>query len=137
MNKERILQLADHLEKPETVEHFNMTTFVSASKAGYIPSEAPIGELINNCGTTACIAGHAHVLFAPMNAWVDIDFPQSCELLGIDDRRAYDLFRHFYIPTKDGKREVTNLDAAKVLRNHVETGEVDWSVCEGYEDADS
>ena len=100
MNKERILELASHIENSET---YNQT------------------RIDHLCGTPACIAGHAYQLYNSNGRYcgrfADIldlpDMEMDAELT-----RAHPLFG--YIPSAK--------DAAAVLRNLAETGEVDWTI---------
>lgn len=95
MNKERMLALADHLEKPETAEHFDMFDYLQ------FPGTAKtFGEAINNCGTMACCAGHAVALFAPetpiRSRYVRYPDPNPADmarsLLGLTSDQATSLF---------------------------------------------
>lgn len=111
MNKERILALADLIEKqPHTklndASGFNM------------------GNWVHPCGTPACIAGFA--------AWVESGNAEELPLmdvedlaiqhLGIDRPTANELF------SPDGVewRSITPAIAASTLRKLHDTGEVDW-----------
>lgn len=60
MNKERMLQLADFIETvPE--ESFNMDCFFSGGSVRDLP---PLpGQMPHDCGTAACVAGYALMLF--------------------------------------------------------------------------
>ncbi|RUU80484.1 hypothetical protein [Mesorhizobium sp. M7A.F.Ca.MR.362.00.0.0] len=114
MNAERILMLADVIE--------GLPHGAVEDRA----SEAPL-ESFNmgkwHCGTVGCIAGWAaHVFGGQMvdPAWT------GRLVLGLDSDLADDLFTPPYDYGKYDK--ITPKDAAKVLRNLAETGEVDWSL---------
>lgn len=55
MNKERLLRLADFLEKEVPAAHFDMTTWV----AGLMTSGPDGFKKLGECGTTACAFGWA------------------------------------------------------------------------------
>jgi hypothetical protein len=110
MNTENILKLADHLDKLHP-EKFDPVCWVY---------EDPV------CGTVACIAGWASVLFPEFNvdcegvygpAEVDY-FVSGRRALGLSDEDAMDLF---YGPT-----HTSPCEAATALKQLAETGEVKW-----------
>lgn len=108
MNTERILHIADLIEKLE-------------------PQQFDMNEWANSCGTVACIAGWTYLTYA------DEVIPGSAgtvaaEILGLDEEVANSLF----VPTdEDGLdamyEDITPAHAAQTLRKLAETGEVDWS----------
>lgn len=131
MNIDRIIQLAEHLEKGARVEGvidaFDMCEFKS----------------LGHCKTVGCIAGHAMALFAPdrfrrprtidtireafkkeARRLLEISRPTAEALFTPDETHGFESYKGL----EDGWRyeDVTPGGAAKVLRNLVETGEVDW-----------
>ena len=102
MNKERLEQLADHLEKLPP-EKFSMDLW---------------------CGTTCCIAGHTNLLF---NADHDFsDLPSSAaslaqEALGIDHDQGAWLFWAEWEGVRD-LTEIPKADAVAAVR-HLASGE--------------
>ena len=110
MNKANILKLADHIERLDP-EEFNQRVFA------------------HDCGTPACIAGHALALAGRWGGGVEgstEDHPVglAAKWLGIDkDTRAllFDSQPRGYAtnyPTKE--------DAVATLRHLAETGDVVW-----------
>lgn len=112
MNKDRILELADHIEKSETYDQ--RTWF-------------------HTCGTPACIAGHAAMLFAAdkllqMGHMKCPDIAQNeLGLSWIKSQRLFD-GSPLGFTEDEGFIKVSSAHAVKVLRHLAETGEVDWSI---------
>lgn len=114
MNKERILQLADIVERqkhdPESGEGFNMAL------------------VLWPCGTPACICGWALHEFNPaaLNSMgcysTDYLFEQGAKTLEITESQANDLF----CPDKGVWRYIEPQHAAETLRHFAETGEIVW-----------
>lgn len=112
MNKERILELADVIEKqPHTTRHseggFNMSCYT------------------HECGTPSCIAGWATShwgIDAPSSGMADA----AAELLGISKEAADDLFLMPAFSMHEMNR-IKPSQAARTLRHLAENGEVDWS----------
>jgi len=138
-NKERILQLADILEKG--MHKFNGITaaymqgeWLMEIDSRWIRKEG-IDEFRKDikdpfaCNTAACMAGFACLLFDYENASKDLyvgtpgySIPaKAIELLDITDREAELLFY-------GAGNGVTGPEAAKVLRHFAETGKIDWSI---------
>jgi hypothetical protein len=122
MNKERILKLADIIEKqphttPQQPDGFTMSNWT------------------HDCGTPACICGWAnHELNKETSSdiWLGDD-RVAAEWLGLDIDTAGSLFepsreRDSNPWATDWWDEITPAHAAAVLRNLAETGKVDWSV---------
>jgi hypothetical protein len=138
MNKENILKLAEVLESPAAEKHFCMGTwFNDRAHEDGLPINETFAHSINNCNTTACIAGWCAVLAVPdrivgrkNSEWEghtwngDTVFEVGRAYLELDPNAAERLFapRGRAIAEDDPKQ------AAKVLRHLAETGEVDWSV---------
>lgn len=124
MNKERLLILAEAIEKNERPKAFpdfgfNMGTY------GDDNTDDWHGE---RCGTVACIAGWAVALFAEKkpaqdrcDLWV---YEEAKTLLDLGNVTAHLLFAPDDIQDMG---DVTPKDAATVIRKLVETGYVDWS----------
>jgi len=118
MNKERILQLADVIEKKPHRRRFNRSS-PNKKLTGFNMSEW-------HCGTVGCIAGWTQHLFGTGTPNYDSGI-EAAKLLGLHDRAATDLF----IPGKAifcTLDEVKPRQAAAVLRHLAETGKVDWSI---------
>ena len=133
MNKERILELAAHIEK---LPH------AYAKKGSYLVDDenAPEGDAFyigrwvyitydeqeNRCRTPACLAGWTVFLF-DNEQFSQIDFDEewvtsTSELLGLDHATADELC----VPPYELIDKITPKVAASVLRNLAETGEVVW-----------
>jgi hypothetical protein len=114
MNKERILALADLVERqPHAIEDQPESGFAMCS-------------LIHECGTPSCIAGWA--------AWESLGRPGIIEDIEdvIDLASQYldlgfDKYRHLFYPSNYSGNKYTPAHAAFTLRLLAETGEVDWS----------
>ena len=81
----------------------------------------------HSCGTAACIAGHADVLFE-----------EGLDALGLYPSTRSELFipTHDYarFDAEDGEKGyITREDAVRCLRNLARTGIVDWSFKEEQE----
>lgn len=105
---DRILMLADEIERPTKGMGFNMEF--------WMPTET-------SCGTACCIGGHANLMFGgPVNGSFDV----TGDLLGLTKEQTVNLFTpygwHFERKLNDRPR------AARVLRHLASTGKVDWSV---------
>ena len=93
-------------------------------------------EYNDDCGTPACIAGHA-VIDAGLILKTNLGYCYDVEgvvydieeaaatWLGFGGQRVADLFSIYPL----GEKTVTKEDAIAVLENLIETGEVDWSIC--------
>ena len=136
MNRENVLRLADAIE---TSDDFTMNVYWHMW---------PLGD--SDCGTPACLAGHAAALYhRDHGGYVDSRPCATTHLgvhhfstertaavfLGIDGNRELqgELFR----PERDDARHfaaadapdgITGSRAAAVLRHFAATGEVDWAV---------
>lgn len=123
MNKERILELADHLERlmdpaTETEAGFSMSIWDSEGEdlRGQYPDHSG-----HDCGTLCCIAGWTERL------WPEPD-DYAGDILGLSRAMSYDLFE----PRESYPDPYTSTPrrAAAVLRHLAATGEVDWSIPE-------
>ncbi|MGH6957858.1 MAG: hypothetical protein ACREEW_14425 [Caulobacteraceae bacterium] len=121
MNISRLRQLSAHLRKPEVADHFALSHYFFTTS----DSDEPIGELIHDCGTVACIAGHAAVLANPRESFYDIGiYSEARDWLGLNNFQAFDLFEPGEV---DDYGAVTPQMAADVIDNLIDTGEVQWS----------
>lgn len=134
MNRERLLRVADAIEKHE-IEWlgFNMQTFGGADD---------LDRSEHNCETVACIGGWAEALRRreagePLTArtfasrdWSVRDKAQDwLELTDGDAKKLFALGSHDF----DLVEHVTPVQAVTVLRHAAKTGEIDWSVALGDE----
>lgn len=119
MNKERILAVADKIEKlphkrddnilsHENVESFSMISYTT------------------NCGSPQCIAGWVNHLYGkfPPEEMAKCDFDhlhKAAELLDINEQQAWELFH-----PNGTWRFITQTQAAQTLRDLAETGSVIW-----------
>jgi hypothetical protein len=114
MNKERMLKLADEIEKPTLDIGFNMGDFHNGS------GPKRVGDL--HCGTTCCIAGIACLLFGEEGDYVDSE--NAARLLGLSQDQANKLVYNFdgYIVDKNTKRftDITRQQAATAIRRMVQ-----------------
>lgn len=87
-----------------------------------------------DCGTTACIAGHAYVLAhgsrkpntAARNCpGSSVIIPEARKYLDLDDHNARDLF--YGVGAGKSLRNITAEEVIITLEILKETGEVDWS----------
>lgn len=121
MNKERILQLADAIEREgaraEPDLGFNMNYLWASYSNDF--AKRP-------CGTVGCIAGHALHL-----AGINGDFTAAAEWLGLSyiGGEGGELFFPGDVSGINISRwdEITPAHAAAVLRRLVETGKVEWA----------
>ena len=115
MNKERILKLADVVERQKHAKVSDSHGF-------------NMGEFRHECGTPSCIAGWACALKKRDKTGmkeIDIDvFSQAKKYLGLSAYEADELF----IPSSGYWSLITPSQAAATLRNLAETGEVVWNV---------
>lgn len=135
MNVERITTLRDHIAALPP-EKFNLGSWFSS------PVKLPTAGAFHKCGTSACIAGWALVLFAPDEPLYMVDVPNdAAEILGLTNEQANDLFtpeRADYageddrpggvLPDPLWLGDVTNEQAVKVLDHLIATGEVRWDI---------
>lgn len=123
MNVTNLTRLADLLESPEAEGHFDIGTWFSYKMPSRISGFA-IRQQLHNCGTTACIGGWAAALGGEEgtigNAWSD---KEVREWMGLPETGAYWSLCYAY-PTES----ITPKQAARVIRNLIATGSVDWSI---------
>ena len=130
MNTERIDELIEHIaDLPinEPVVGFNMTTVAYAT----LPNHRTHDTSGWNCGTTACIAGHALLLKGDnINRliWTDagVLMEEAREWLGLDHDQANVLFADR--PYGVAMSSVNPGMALRTLRHLRETGVVNWDL---------
>lgn len=143
MKKDRILALADRLEKLDLPGAFSMGSWFEEIDDGERSTDAPVFAKDENvCGTSCCIAGWATVYFDPYTTrrmarglkLEEIKEPKGYSLdaekrgrlaLGLTEEQAEALF--YGDPFEPDDSRLTNTVAAQVLRHLAETGEVDWA----------
>ena len=145
MNKERMLELADYLEKMEedAPHRFNMETW----GMWLIPPEhrGQLGGLTApRCSTAGCIAGHAIGLYDPNWRSKDVggnDIPNRAQvLLGLTAEESSKLFLPWqeneyksgdeYAEEDMDYQYVTASNAAEALRASAEAGSIEWPCAE-------
>jgi hypothetical protein len=91
MNIERLVELY-HFVKAAPPEKVNMRVWIHREgRSGSEPISC--GEFYNECGTAACLAGHAVVLFSPQFlAYSDNFYSQGKCLLDLPSEEANKLF---------------------------------------------
>lgn len=118
MNVERMLYLADQLDRPTDPKlklvHFDMSDFSTKTDE--------VGKALN-CGTTACIGGHACLLFGDPHSV--IGETEAQKLLGLTTSQANTLFYNTddYIIHQTWTRpfgSITPAEAAAAIRKMVE-----------------
>jgi hypothetical protein len=90
----------------------------------------------HDCGTVACIAGHAVLIDHNVNAEPTYEEAQKLmntaflgearQILGLDYDTAYELF--FAREAPISRHRIKSDQAVRTLRHLAETGEVDWTV---------
>ena len=127
MNKERILKLADIIEKREsqTVDRldfsgFDMRAFCTLAKHsnGY-------------CTAPACICGWAVATFTPEHFSGSIGHVTGAEALGLTKAQSLKLFspvepRSSYLAKPGARDHIKPKQAAAVLRHFALTGKIEW-----------
>jgi len=102
MNKERLAKLANRLSRIEP-EKFNMNLW---------------------CGSACCIAGHTYALFSeerPSERWSEV-VEGAEKILKLDPTQSWPLMH----PRIGRAWNATPKQAAKVIRNLIKTGKVEW-----------
>ena len=91
MNRERLIQLAEHIRK---LQHY--TTFVhpfSTRETELNGFNMAYVAGTTDCGTAGCIAGHTLSLFTPTkDPNADLEMEEVGELLGLTPTQATELF---------------------------------------------
>lgn len=123
MNIPNILALANYLDRTVSADSFDMANW--RLPHDHLPRSPKTNAeaFEGSCGTVACIAGHAMVLFepdAPLCPEGQIS-DRAQDYLGLTDDQAGELF----IPRLE-THITTKARAVQVLRTLAETGEVTW-----------
>ena len=133
MNKERILELADHIETLEQIDNY----------VGWHPLYGKcdarhgfdMGVYKYGCGAPACVAGWAVHLFKPEVIETSVGDPDTYrmaqEALGLDPWNASALFLDRPHDEDEGDAmpsayDITPEMAVRTLRNLAEWGFVEW-----------
>ena len=118
MNTERILELADHIEK---LEHYPEEELPNKS-----PDYFSMDQWQFDCGAPACMAGHACHLWGGLGS--SQIYGQARDALDLDRSTASSLFspNPGYQEYSEFYLSITPAIAAGVLRNLALTGEVVW-----------
>jgi len=145
MNKERILQVADAIEQ-HTIPWlgFNMGPFIYSAEgtAKAIAEKSPelewsLDRSGHECGTVACIAGHAAIIMADLKAPLETEaqvdefaqgsfIREASEWLGLEAGPAHKLF--FGDGAETYRAHIPADQAVRTLRHLAATGQVDWTV---------
>lgn len=106
--------------------------------------EIPLGEAINHCGTSACIAGFAVLTANPKKSWMETySIPDdAAEFFELDSYTARRIFQPDAIPHPSDPEScrwyqpllINQVsDAIPVLEHLITTGEIDWTKSPAYE----
>lgn len=142
MNVKNIRKLARHLRRKEMADHFNMRSYANifldpeqTSSIGDLDAkwfDYPAKEIINECGTVACIAGHAAILINPDANLDHIERNArniASKYLGLkNEDMETQLFHGIGYNGRQSAdwSKITASIAADVLDNLADTGEVVW-----------
>lgn len=121
--RDRVIRLRDFLARLPDPQ-FDMSDYLNW-KVGPNRYHMPIGLAVKECGTAACIAGWAQVLFDPtakQDEWI------AQKLLGLSEEAADALFRPRQLGYYGDSDVYTLARAVAVLDNYLATGLIDWSV---------
>ena len=118
MNKDRIIELADHIEKLPYCE----IELASKNMPAFNMEHTHF-----DCGTPACLSGHTLALWAKGKE----SHNRAFELLGLTFEQCGQLFtpdlaRAHYCSSRGYPGFITSKRAAKVLRRLADTGRVNW-----------
>jgi hypothetical protein len=127
VNVANIQRLIGRLRSPSVEDHFDLSTYITGRV------EEPIGQAIHQCGSTACIAGHAVAIANPTLVHnfelTSANYPkgyhqQAQRWLGLTEEQADELFTPDAYEVKYDR--VTPQIAANVLQQLINTGQVTW-----------
>lgn len=140
MNKQRLSEMADWLEKGAPHKHieFNMSCFMYPK----LIDQNKDATKDNICGTICCLAGCATQFYHP-EAFDYRTFLDQIEYFGLAKdaldltyRQAKDLF---YPRSRCGRgfnmQDITPFWAARTIRRLMKTGKVNWDKCDPDNDA--
>lgn len=125
MNRENIQKVRDVIAAADAAS-FSMAYIYDGEPEGFDPSRDPFGELLNVCGTTACIAGWTLAVCTPTEPpWRDeMPVTRAASLLGLRPE-----FEGRWLFAPDGyedPRRYSRAHAIRVLDHLLATGVVDW-----------
>lgn len=129
INADRCRALAAHLRAlPERAPRFDANQWYSTPRGRGLTNVHQAEAYHDDCGTAACMAGHAIWLFgAPPNAGPGTYIQDAAqELLGLDERQATRLFLPWWLELVQSPTEIDAARAAGVLERLAKTGEVMW-----------
>jgi hypothetical protein len=124
VNKENIQIVRDHLANLSD-DRFSIRSLVSKDGETVFCDEIGIApaKILEDCGTAACIAGWANVIFHPR--LIKTCSSTAAESLGLDNNQEIRLFLpHDFLESEKYTREL----AIRVLDHLIETGKVDWDI---------
>lgn len=127
MNRERLLELADHIEKMPMWRGPLRDLWNSHTETHYFSIDH-YAEKSQSCGTVCCIAGETVRLWGPqfpLERASSLD-PGYCEtagrLLGLDREQE----QHLFLPPLRRQFSFTPKVSASCIRHLAETGRVEW-----------
>ena len=130
MNRDRIKGLIVQLGKIPRSK-FNMGSWLSGRWSRLTnPNPNPIGLEKHQCGTSACIAGWAMLMYSDRPEDGGTALRQGQDLLGLTSLQANSLFLA-YLPNDSGQvpiGNITNKQAINTLERLLATGEVRWDL---------
>ena len=125
MRKDRILQLADTIEKCQD----RASTKIDTKSPGFTMQQVRFHD---SCESPACIGGWTEYLFGGGERFGPYSVGMmTARILGIDNGAELVMPRHEHAHwrAKRGERGyIKARHAAAVLRNLAKTGEIDWTV---------
>lgn len=130
MNRDRIKGLIVQLGKIPRSK-FNMGSWLAGSWKHVVGgNQNPIGLEKHQCGTSACIAGWAMLMYSDRPEDGGSALRQGQDLLGLTSSQANSLFLA-YLPNGGGQiamGSITNQQAINTLERLLATGEVRWDL---------
>lgn len=131
MNIERLSEIATWLEAGAPHEEggmaFNMN-YVYLTQEDAIRFERSY-DLPKDCGSVACIAGTAVAWYNPYYL-TNYCEGFAADVLGLSEEEGDMLFYPWDHYDGDGQPDLSPKSVAKVIRNLIKTGEVDWHVAD-------
>ena len=132
MNIERLSEIATWLEAGAPHEEggmafdMNYVYFTQEEAAGLFGKSHVLPK---DCGSVACIAGTAVAWYNPdyLNNYCE---GYAAQALGLTEKEAVMLFSPLDYYYDDGLPDFSPKSVAKVIRNLIKTGKIDWSVAD-------
>lgn len=118
MNRERMLELALELEHPKRLKvKFDMSDFIETYPAPYNHNVSDENRF--SCGTSACIGGHACLMFGENGERIGEDLAKK--LLDLNQDQTNRLFYNTdkYITKRTDFDKITRKQAAAAIRRMV------------------